>query len=163
MALNSNPMGITDRFKFNEICIIIGISCCIGMVFNLFWINRVPFITPPKAEMYAKRDIPTISLEETREKLDRHGIIFLDARGVADYELKHIKGALNLPVSYFDLYYPKMKKFLPMDAEIVVYCEGEECGASLHLAEELIAMQYKNVLVFLGGWVEWNKAGYPAE
>ena len=52
---------------------------------------------------------------------------------------------------------------LPKDADIVVYCEGEECGASLHLAEELIGLQYTNITVFLGGWVDWNKAGYPAE
>ena len=163
MALKSNPSGIINRLKVKEIFLIIGISCCIGVVFNLFWINRVPFITPSKAELYAKKEIPTINLEETREKLDRKGIIFLDARGAGDYEVKHIKGALNLPVSHFDLYYPKMKKSLPMDAEIVVYCEGEECGASLHLAEELVGLQYKNIHVFLGGWVEWNKAGYPAE
>jgi hypothetical protein len=45
--------------------------------------------------------------------------------------------------------------------DIIVYCEGEQCGASLHLSEELIKLQYTNVKVFLDGWVEWNKAGYP--
>lgn len=163
MALKSNSIGIVDRLKVNEILIIIGIGCCIGIVFNLFWINKVPFITPSKAEMYAKKEIPTISLEETRKRLDNKEIIFLDARKEADYKIKHIKGALNLPVTHFDLYYPKMKQYLNKDAEIVVYCEGEECGASLHLAEELIGLQYENISVFLGGWVEWNKAGYPAE
>ena len=163
MALNLAHSGIINSLKIKEICLIVGISGCIGIVFNLFWVNRVPFITPSKAEMYAKKEIPTISLEETREKLDKKGIIFLDAREADEYEAKHIKDALSLPVTHFDLYYPKMKNLLPKDAEIVVYCAGEECGASLHLAEELIGLQYKNILVFLGGWVEWNKAGYPAE
>lgn len=163
MALKSIISKIISWPAIWEICLIIGISSCIGIVFNLFWVNRVPFITPSKAEIYAKKEIHTISLEETREKLDQEGIIFLDARGADDYEAKHIKGALNLPVAHFELYYPKMKKLLPKNAEIVVYCEGEECGASLHLAEELIGLQYENIHVFLGGWVEWNKAGYPAE
>ena len=123
----------------------------------------MPFITPSKAELYALKNIPSLTLEETKEKFDQGGIIFLDARRAGEYELKHIKDALSLPVSHFDLYYPKMKKLLLKDAEIVVYCAGEECGASLHLSEELINLKYKNIKVFLGGWVEWNKAGYPAE
>jgi rhodanese-related sulfurtransferase len=163
MALKSNRSGIINRLNIKEICLVIGISSCIGIVFNFFWVNRVPFITPPKAEMYAKKNIPSLTLEETREKLDQKGIIFLDARKADEYKLRHIKGALSLPVTHFELYYPKMKKLLPKDAKIVVYCAGEECGASLHLAEELIGLQYTNIHVFLGGWVEWNKAGYPAE
>ena len=163
MAFKSNHSGKINRLNIKEICLIIGISCCIGVVFNFFWVNRVPFITPSKAEMYAKKEIPTISLEETREKLDQKGIIFLDARNADEYKLRHIKGALSLPVTQFELYYPKMKKLLPKDAEIVVYCAGEECRASLHLAEELVGLQYTNIHVFLGGWVEWKKAGYPEE
>ena len=163
MALKSSHSGIINRLNVKEICLIIGISCFVGIAFNFFWVNRVPFITPSKAELYAKKEIPTLTLEETKEKLDQGGIIVLDAREAGDYELKHIKGALSLPVSHFGLYYPKMKKLMPKEAEIVVYCAGEECGASLHLAEELISLQYKNIQVFLGGWVVWNKAGYPAE
>lgn len=163
MALKSNQSVITSRLKVKETFLIIGISCCVGIVFNFFWVNKVPFITPSKAELYAKKEIHTITLEETKEKLDQGGVTFVDAREAGDYEQKHIKGALSLPVAHFELYYPKLKKLLPKDAEIVVYCAGEECGASLHLAEELIGLQYKNIQVFLGGWVEWNKAGYPAE
>lgn len=172
MVMRSNPrrgvkgLKVKEIFvivKVKEIFVIIVIACCIGVVFNFFWVNRVPFITPSKAEMYAQKNIPSLSLEETKEKLDQGGAIFLDARKADEYNLKHIKGALSLPVTHFKLYYPKMKKLLPKDAEIVVYCAGEECGASLHLAEELIGLRYKNIQVFLGGWVDWNKAGYPAE
>ena len=162
MALKSNHHGLVSRLKVGEIGLIIGISCCIGVVFNFFWVNRIPFVTPSKAALYAEKNIPSLTLHETKEKYDL-GVIFLDAREAADYELKHIKGALSLPVSHFELYYPKMKKMFSKDAEIIVYCAGEECGASLHLAEELIALSYKNIKVFLGGWVEWNKAGHPAE
>ena len=70
---------------------------------------------------------------------------------------------MNLPVRHFEWYYAKMKNLLPKDAEIIVYCEGEECGASLHLTEELMKLKYEAVKVFLAGWIEWNRAGYPAE
>jgi len=149
--------------KIKEILVIIGISCCTGVLFNLFWANRIPFITPPKAESYAQKKILTLNLKEAKKKHSQGDAIFLDARDASQYQLKHIKGALNLPVRHFELHYPMMKNLLPHDAEIVVYCEGEECGASLHLTEELIKLKYEAVKVFLGGWVEWNKAGYPAD
>ncbi len=163
MALKSNLRERIKSLNIKETILIVGLCCCVGVVFNLFWVNKVPFITPPKAEIYAKKNIPSLSLEKTKEKLDQGGAIFLDARKADEYNLRHIKGALSLPVTHFELYYPKMKNLLPKDAEIVVYCAGEECGASLHLAEELIGLRYKNIKVFLGGWVVWNKAGYPAE
>ncbi len=163
MAMTSNRMADANRPKVKEICLIIVVGCCMGMAFNLFWENRVPFITPPKAEIYAQRNIPTLTAEETKAKLDQVGVIILDARKAEEFEQNHIKGAWSLPVTHFSLYYPKMKEVLPKDAEIIVYCAGEECGASLHLAEELTRLRYKNIKVFLGGWVEWKKAEYPYE
>ena len=152
-----------QKLKIKEILVIIGIGTCTGMVFNLVWANRVPFITPSKAEIYAQKEIRTITLEEAKKKHSQGGAIFLDARDANEYHLKHIESALNLPVRHFELYYAKMKNLLPKDAEIIVYCEGEECGASLHLTEELMKLKYEAVKVFLAGWIEWNRAGYPAE
>ena len=126
MALKSNHSGLISRLKVSEIGLIIAASCCIGVVFNFFWINRVPLITPSKAELYAQKNIPSLTLQETKEKHDL-GVIFLDAREAEEYTLKHIKDALSLPVSHFEFYYPKIKKNLPKDAEIIVYCAGEEC------------------------------------
>ena len=151
------------RPKFGEVILIAFIGICFGVLFNLTWVNRVPFITPSKAVLYAMKNIPSLTLEETKRLHDEGGTLFVDARRARDYERRHIKGALNLPVNHFELYYPKLKSKLPKDADIVVYCEGEECGASLHLSEELVRMQYTDIKVFLGGWIEWNKAGYPSE
>lgn len=163
MELMLRYRDLLDRINLREIMLISVVSCSLGLIFNLFWINSVPLITPSKAELYALKNIPSITLEETKKIFDEGGSLFIDARRAGDYEIKHIQGALNLPVSHFELYYPKIMKELEKDADIVVYCEGEECGASLHLSEELIKLKYTKVKVFLGGWVEWNKAGYPAE
>jgi rhodanese-related sulfurtransferase len=146
-----------------EALVVIALSSCLGLLFNLFWVNRIPYITPSKAEIYAQENIPTLSSEKAKLKLDEGKALFLDARDSAEYRRKHIKNALSLPVRHFALHYPKIKESLPRDREIIVYCEGMECGASLHLAQELIRLQYEDVKVFLGGWVEWNRAGYPSE
>jgi len=163
MELMPKSSGWLHRINVSEIIFIASIGVLLGIIFNLFWINRVPFLTPSKAELYALKNIPSLSLEETKSLHDKGETLFLDARSANDYEIGHIKGALSLPVNHFELYYPKLKDKLPKDTDIMVYCEGEECGASLHLSEELIRLQYTNVKVFLGGWVEWNKAGFPSE
>jgi rhodanese-related sulfurtransferase len=146
-----------------EALVILALGCGLGLLFNSFQANGIPFIAPSKAEVYARKNIPTLNLEEARAKLDRGDVLFLDARDPADFQEAHIKGALNLPVRHFDLYYPKMKNTLPKDAEIVVYCESPECNASLYLAEELITLGYVRIEVMLGGWEEWEDSGYPAE
>jgi rhodanese-related sulfurtransferase len=146
-----------------EALVILAFGCVLGLLFNSFQANGIPFIAPSKAEVYARKNIPTLSLEEARAKLDRGEVLFLDARDPADFQEAHIKGALNLPVRHLDLYYPKMKNALPKDAEIVVYCESPECNASLYLAEELIALGYVRIEVMLGGWEEWEDSGYPSE
>lgn len=158
-TLRKSAAGI----KVKEVLIIILVGCCLGLAFNLFWKNKIPFIAPSKAELYRQKNIPTVTLQETKERYERGGYIFLDARNCSDFEPGHIKGALNLPVSSFELYYPRLKDTLPKTSKIVVYCEGIECGASLHLAQELAQLKYEFVEVFLGGWLEWNQAGYPAE
>lgn len=163
MVMRSKPGRGATGLKVKEICMIIVIGCCIGVVFNFFWENKVPFIAPSKAEMYAQKNIPTLTLEETRKKFDQGDSMFLDARDAGEYQRKHIKGALSLPARHFELYYLKIKKLLPKHAKIIVYCEGIECGASLYLSNELIRLKHESVEVFLEGWVEWNKAGYPSE
>ena len=67
-----------QKLKIKEILVIIGIGTCTGMVFNLVWANRVPFITPSKAEIYAQKEIRTITLEEAKKKHSQGGAIFLD-------------------------------------------------------------------------------------
>jgi rhodanese-related sulfurtransferase len=131
-------------------------------VFNTFHKNRIPFITPSRAEVYARKNIPILTIGEARARFDR-GVLFLDARDPEDFEEGHVKGALNLPVRHLDLYYPKVKEQIPKDAEIVVYCASPECNASLYLAEELARLKYERIEVMLEGWEGWEKLDHPRE
>jgi rhodanese-related sulfurtransferase len=150
------------RVKVKEIVVILAAGICMGMVFNTFHNNRIPFITPSKAEIYARKNIPTLTIEEARARFDR-GVLFVDARDPEDYHEGHVRGALNLPVRHFELYYTKLKQQLAKDAEIVLYCASPECNASLYLAEELATLKYTHIKVMLGGWAEWEDNEYPRE
>jgi len=90
-------------------------------------------------------------------------VIFLDAREPEDYSAGHIRGAINLPYESLDAYWPKVAESLPKESEIITYCSGDECESSLFLGRELLDKGFEHVLVFYGGWREWEKASLPIE
>ncbi len=103
----------------------------------------------------------SITLAEAKQAFDTQGAIFLDARPHEEYLGGHIQGALSLPEEEFEAYFPAVQDFFSMETNIITYCSGSDCLSSVHLAEMLIDMGYKNVDVFFGGWQKWLEAGYP--
>ncbi|UCD71349.1 MAG: rhodanese-like domain-containing protein [Syntrophobacterales bacterium] len=91
--------------------------------------------------------------------------LFLDARSRADYQLGHIKGALNLPVHDED-FGERLHEFVlevNHDRELIVYCEDIDPTLSPELASILTSMGYKKVKILANGWSEWNVAAMPFE
>ncbi|MFC2171948.1 rhodanese-like domain-containing protein [Acidobacteriota bacterium] len=152
-----------SQIRIKEVLFILVVAILAGCIFNLTSKNGIAFLSPSKAALYSQKNIKTLTAEETKKKIDQGGFILLDARDEIDFDKHHLPGALSFPVKRFELFYKRMKKNLPRDADIIVYCQRTECGASLHLAEELIKLKYENVEVFLGGFDAWEKAGYPSE
>lgn len=52
---------------------------------------------------------------------------------------------------------------LRLDDEIVVYCTGGVCMASIQAYHTLKANGYQQVRRYEGGLIEWEAAGYPLE
>ncbi|MEW6456874.1 MAG: rhodanese-like domain-containing protein [Acidobacteriota bacterium] len=104
-----------------------------------------------------------ISLSEAKEKYDKGGYLFVDARSELVFKLGHIKGAVNLPVSEFSKMIGEFEKNHPKDTKIIVYCSGSSCASSYTLANYLINRDYTSVEVFFGGWNSWVQAKYPIE
>jgi rhodanese-related sulfurtransferase len=104
-----------------------------------------------------------ISSEQVKELFDR-GAPFFDARRTADYEAGHIAGARSIPVWEAGVE-DKVKKIyqegLDPSAPIVVYCSGGECEDSHMLAKKLWDIGLNNVLVYKGGFPDWQKRGWP--
>ena len=99
-----------------------------------------------------------INLESAKEMYDR-GIIFIDARDEEEFAEGHIKGAILAPST------PELVQLFPdRSSPIVTYCSGGDCDVSMELAEQLMfEWEYERIFVYLGGWPEWEKAGYPVE
>jgi len=102
-----------------------------------------------------------IKLEQAY-KLYKQNILFIDAREKADYQLGHIKGALNLPFDSFNKYEHILKE-IPKDKIIVTYCAGTDCDLSILLGNKLLSLGYKKTYIFFGGWNDWQQANFPVE
>lgn len=92
----------------------------------------------------------------------RGDALFIDARHSYDFELGHIKGAMNIPLQEFHNGHPLLAS-VPRNKLIVTYCDGEECNSSVELAKEMYAAGYSNVKIFFGGWNEWRHHNLPQE
>jgi rhodanese-related sulfurtransferase len=103
-----------------------------------------------------------ISYEEALALFQAGDALFVDARHEFDYNLGHIKGAINLPLKEFEL---KKDRLIDRskDALLVTYCDGAECNSSIELAAKLRETGFTNVRIFFGGWSEWEAHRLPTE
>jgi rhodanese-related sulfurtransferase len=134
-----------------------------GITLKGSWSRKVTQDSLVVPYSYQKDDPQAVSLDYAMMKFQSEGTIFVDARYPEDYNSGHIKGAINFPYEQFEQYSSQVLPKLPLDKEIITYCDGSECETSLLLARELRDIGYKNVKIFFGGWSEWEKAELPVE
>ncbi len=117
-----------------------------------------------------KPDIPTgdvsdgvkmVTTAQVKRLLDEKRATFIDARRSDQFEKGHIPGSINIYAYEFADNIPKVIN-IPRDQLIVVYCDGGMCELSHDLSEELIrGLGFKKVVIYQGGWEEWNKTNNP--
>jgi rhodanese-related sulfurtransferase len=122
---------------------------------------REGFESPPEAP-----DIASVTLEEAEDHFanDRNAV-FIDSRSPEQFASGHILGARNLSIQAADA----DKKLLldrwriGPETTLIVYCSGGQCLDSLKLALWLRQQGFREAKSFPGGWMEWSRAGLPAE
>ncbi|MGD8367682.1 MAG: rhodanese-like domain-containing protein [Desulfobacterales bacterium] len=107
----------------------------------------------------AKQNICEITVAEAKEILDQGGYVFIDCREPKEYKMGHIPGSINVPRGLMEFQIDK--KVPDKNQNMVVYCKsgGRGCLTTCTLCR----MGYKNVKNVDGGWLAWEKAGYPIE
>jgi rhodanese-related sulfurtransferase len=116
----------------------------------------LPFI--PDSDQPIQVQIATV-----KRFFDARAALFLDARDPAEYEKGHIPGAIRLTNAEAQTEPQRMKALPVQGRPTIVYCEGGTCEASLELARFLLESGFKKVLVYMGGYPEWDAAGHPVE
>lgn len=101
-------------------------------------------------------DVPELSVDSAKHKLENSELTFLDARGRQEFEVSHIQGAHW--VGYEDFSLNRVKE-IPKDKPIVVYCSiGKR---SEDITKKLRDAGYKDVSNLYGGIFEWVNRAYP--
>jgi rhodanese-related sulfurtransferase len=105
-----------------------------------------------------------ISRAELKEKIDGgEDLKLVFVLGEWQYRTAHIPGSLNLPCAPGLYSSGDALKGLDRDDEIVVYCSGEACYASISACYFLEQRGYKNVSRYAGGLLDWDNAHGPLE
>ena len=144
------------------------IAVIAAILYNNFSGRGIPWFAKvdtegPRPRLVVSGSVAAINyleLPEARAKYDA-GVPFLDSRTEEEYKAGHVRGAINVPAALEPEEIATAISSQPKNAELVIYCDGEECGASTTLAGKLQRMGYSKVYVFFGGWTVWANAKMP--
>ncbi|MDH3892034.1 MAG: rhodanese-like domain-containing protein [candidate division Zixibacteria bacterium] len=154
------------------------ISTVLGLGLNMVRADRIPYfgqwrslhsgegpITPPQPEA---GDPPFVTIDGAQIDFNSGVAVFIDAREPEEFECGSISGAISIPFDYLpetDLgpYFDSVLAGVPKDRRMVVFCSGDECDLSIHLARNMQAEGYTDLAIFFGGSREWERFGLPME
>jgi adenylyltransferase/sulfurtransferase len=106
----------------------------------------------------ARREIPEVSVEDVRARLEREpAIALLDVREKEEYREGHLVGAVSLPRGFLEIL---VEETVPdIRTPIVTYCVNGT--RALIAARTLKEMGYADVVSMTGGFTAWKNAGLP--
>ena len=140
-----------------DFLLVIGVSVLLAITFNIsnpYGIPLVPVRPDP---------VPSISASAAMENYRQGQTLIVDAMPNNFYQLRHIKGAVNMPMALFDIVYLMSFSEADKDKKIVVYGNTVSRPYDLEIADKLLQRGYRDVRVLDGGLRAWEANGYPVE
>jgi rhodanese-related sulfurtransferase len=155
---------------------IAAIGLGLGLVVNAARSSPLPLVRPAvfskpgrvsanSSLAHQSHVIAMIGLDEMQTLVGAAGVLVLDARPSLFHSFKRIPGALNLSKEQFARDFAGIEARLrALEARrLVVYCSGADCEDSRYVASELAARGFPNIVLFEGGFEQWEEAGLPVE
>jgi rhodanese-related sulfurtransferase len=148
-----------------EAGILLVIATALGVVYTAASQKGMFAHTAPPLPPLSASDLSApvmISRDQAQAYFEAGKAVFIDARHEFDYNLGHIRGAINIPLRMFE----KKKSVLdsiPKTRILVAYCDGAECNSSIELSVNLAKAGYSDVKIFFGGWREWTASNLPID
>jgi len=105
----------------------------------------------------------SVTVGQVKAMMESGDVYIIDARLPEAFDDGHIPGAINIPYDRLPEYYDGLTELVPTDATVICYCWSPTCEFSDQLATELKILGYADVVVFTGGWENWQNAGYETE
>jgi rhodanese-related sulfurtransferase len=142
-----------------DCALILFLATAIGVFFNLAAPQGIPLVqnswlrTPPA----------TINPDEARRMVEEEGAVLVDARPRELYDQKHIEGAMNVPLSLFDIMVMMKLSQIDLERPIIVYGRTISGRYDEELAFRLEQRDHEHVKVLAGGVEAWTAQGHQAE
>ena len=145
---------------------ILSFAIILGFLANTLRANRLDLKTDrsTKSQLSQGNDeAGIIPFDLAKKNFYGHAAVFIDARSTDSYNKGHIKGALSLPLDYFEERYWKVMANVSSETLIITYCNGENCHASEEIAMFLFELGHNNVKILVNGWTLWQQNSLPVE
>lgn len=130
-----------------------------GLFFNISNPNGISLVP----DSWPDEPIATVVPSVAREKQEKGEALFVDARPNGFFKQQHIKGAINIPLSLFDIMYVMELGEADKSQEIIVYGRTISSRYDERLARKLVYRGHTAVSMLAGGLSTWKKKGYPTE
>jgi rhodanese-related sulfurtransferase len=111
--------------------------------------TKAPQTLPAATNITVRHDV---TIEEIRKHQKDNTAIIVDARSAEQYELNHLKGAINLPAGQRDANIARLSAEVAPDQLIIIYCTSSMCEAGDMVYEYLAEAGYTNMRVYKPGW-----------
>ncbi|MCD4743477.1 MAG: rhodanese-like domain-containing protein [Desulfobacteraceae bacterium] len=123
------------------------------------WDRTKGVVSANKKNSSVEREREINSLDKMKEVVEKNKALIIDVRLEETFRKGHIPSAISIPISIFDELVGNFYESVAMEQEIIVYCSSRECTDSHSFAQKLSEFGYKDVMVFAGGFNDWEQGG----
>ena len=148
-----------QRISVFDYIIIIGLSLFLGIGLNFTNPNGIQLIP----QLSSPETVSTVTLSYAIEKYRKGEAVFIDAMPVNFYNKEHIKGALSLPLSLFEIMYMLHFSGIEKEKELIVYGRTISRHYDKDVAQKLVLNGHNNIKILIDGLSAWKKKGNPLE
>ncbi len=158
--------GATGRARLQDALLgavtMVLVACTTSVTSNRMSAQPLALLAPYRAEIPA--GVGHLSVLAGYNVHRASQAVFVDARERERYRSGHVSGAVSLPAEAMELAPPPMEILARMHRAsfVIVYCDGAECLASLHVARRLKALGVQRLWLMVEGWPAWSAAGRPS-
>ncbi len=147
------------RASWLDFSVIFFLSLLGGIIFNYSNPNGIN-LTPEFMEIEA---ILSVTPSQAIGFHGDEGTLFVDARPSTLYQQEHIAGAVNIPLSIFDIMYMMKLSEIDRNKRVIVYGRTISSLYDKEMARKLNLRGHDNIMILKGGLSVWKKKGYPVK
>lgn len=107
------------------------------------------------ANVPADGGFPLVGLADVEQALETASVVLVDSRLPMQYELGHIPGAINMPVTD-ERVDRAVREHGLRKRSVIVYCSSARCDAAEITAERLRRAGCQDVAIYPDGWEGWT-------